>query len=323
MRPVLSTSARIGNYVLQSKIGDGAYGTVWRARSLDDDHAVAIKIFCRDGLPESKIGHVLREARVTSQLSHPNIVKIHDVGVVGEYRYIVSELIEGVSLDAWLRRYRCAPRQAAQWCGIIARALQYAHDVGIIHRDLKPANIMVDHQENVFVMDFGLAKQVGDDITCDIERYQLAAYRLRQEEHSRESSGPILGTPAYMSPEQAQGEGYFVDQRSDIYSLGVILYELLAGTRPFRGNSRQLLQSIRKHYPIPPRWRNRHVPRSLEAICLKAMAKDPARRFATAAELADECDCFVRGEPTRTRATPRLGLLTRWMWSRVTSPCRR
>lgn len=323
MRPVLASAARIGRYTLIRKLGDGAFGTVWAARDTELDCDVAIKIFCRGNLNESQLSHVLREARTTGQLDHPNIVRVFDTGSHGEYRYIVSELIDGVGLDAWLKRYRCDARQAARWCATIAGALQHAHDAGVIHRDLKPANIMIDQAGTVHIMDFGLAKQEGDAITSDIERYQLAAYRLRQDEGSKAPGGPVLGTPAYMSPEQAEGEGYFVDHRSDIYSLGVIFYELLAGKRPFRGSSDRILKLIRRCRPLPPRWINRRVPRVLEAVCLKAMARKPAARFASAQELADECERFLAGQPTRTRPRPRLWLAARWLAARVLVPFRR
>jgi serine/threonine protein kinase len=279
-----------------------------------------MKVFCPGSADDAEVSHGLRETRVASQLEHPNIVKIRDIGICGEYRYIVSELIEGLSLDAWLRRFSCDPRQAAQWCETMARALHYAHGEGVVHRDLKPANIMIDEAGDPHIMDFGLAKHEGDEITSDIERYQLAAYRLRQDENSRDTSGPLLGTPAYMSPEQAQGDSYFVDHRTDIYSLGVIFYELLVARRPFGGHPSRLLRSIRWREPTPLRWLNRRVPRCLEAICLKAMAKRVDARFASAHDFADECERFVQGRPTVTQPTSAWRLITRWLWSRVTMP---
>lgn len=322
MRPVLSSATRIGKYVLIRKIGDGSFGTVWHARNSDDGRDVAIKIFCRGGLDESEIAHLLRETRVTEQLSHPNIIKVHDIGTCGEYRFVVSELIDGLGLDSWLKRFSCEPVQAATWCATLAHTLQYAHEMGVVHRDLKPANIMIDAEGKLHIMDFGLAKQERDVVTTDIERYQLVRDRLCQDDHAREPGGPVLGTPAYMSPEQAQGNGYFVDHRSDIYSLGVILYELLVGKRPFRGTPAQLLRSIRSREPAPPRWRNHRVPRPLEAICLKAMAKRAGDRFASARELAEECERFLHGTATITRPVSRPKLVCRWLLSRLVAPLR-
>lgn len=320
MRPVLSATTRIGKYVLIRKIGDGAFGTVWRARDSEDGRDVAIKIFCRGGLDENEMTHVLREARMTERLSHPNIVKIHDVGTCGEYRFIVSQLIEGIGLDSWMKRHSCDPLQAAQWCAVLARTLQYAHDQGIVHRDLKPANIMIGADGQLHIMDFGLAKQADDVVATDIERYQLARHRLRQDEGLVELRGPLVGTPAYMSPEQAKGEGYYVDHRSDIYSLGVILYELLAGKRPFRGQPKRMLRHIVTRRPTPLRWHNGRVPRQLEAVCLKAMGRRPEDRFDSAQELADECDRCAEGVTTHTRPSSRLGLFCGWLGNRLVAP---
>jgi serine/threonine protein kinase len=305
---------------LVREIGDGAFGTVWRARDTESGCEVAIKIFSCGSARGVDMSYMLRESRVAGQLVHPNIVRILDAGSQGEYRYMVSELIEGLGLDAWLRRFPCVPRQAAQWCATIARALQYAHDAGVIHRDLKPANIMIDHAGTLHVMDFGLAKHEWDALTSDIERYQLAAYRLRHTQATANTGGPLLGTPAYMSPEQASGDGYFVDHRTDIYSLGVVLYELLAGKRPFRGHPLHVMRSIRRRDPMPPRWLNRHAPRSLEAICLKAMARRVDNRFTSAQELAEECERFVDGLPTQTRPLSQPRLALRWLFSCLSLP---
>jgi hypothetical protein len=175
----------------------------------------------------------------------------------------------------------------------VAEAVQYAHEQGIVHRDLKPSNIMLDGAGQPVVMDFGLAKREAGEITMTID-------------------GQVLGTPAYMSPEQAMGEAHKVDGRSDIYSLGVILYELLTGELPFRGTKRMLLYQVLHDEPRPPRRLNDAIARDLETICLKAMAKEPGKRYGSARELAEDLRRWLRGEPITARPVGRLERAWRW-----------
>ena len=288
--PPLST---IGRFDLVGRLGMGAFGVVWKAHDKELDRTVAIKIPRRGGMTADEQERFLREARTAAQLRHSNIVSVHEVGRDGDAVYIVSDFIQGSSLDEWLADQQLTIREAVGLCVKITAALHHAHEQGVIHRDLKPANIMIDRVGEPHVTDFGLARRTAAEITVSLD-------------------GVVIGTPAYMSPEQAQGEGYKADGRSDVYSLGVLLFELLTGELPFRGNVRMLLDQVIKDEPPSPRKFNANVPKDLETVTLKCLEKDPASRYQTADEFAEELRRYLRGEPVLARPLSRAERTWRW-----------
>lgn len=297
---------RLGKYELLKPVGQGAFSTVYRGFDRELDRVVAIKVPRNGQLVTSEDEQrFLREGRVLAQLRHPGIVPVLDVGRSSALPFLISEFVEGTTLAGALKCRRFTQREAASMVAQIADALDYSHRKGVIHRDLKPTNIMLESLETGStelsletvrsasnsapngirprIMDFGLARRDVGELTVTLE-------------------GQILGTPAYMSPEQARGESHGVDCRADIYSLGVILYELLVGRLPFRGNSRMLINQLLYEEPRRLRQIDRRIPKPLETLCAKAMAKDPDTRYHTAADLAADLRHWLAGEPIGARS---------------------
>jgi WD40 repeat protein/tRNA A-37 threonylcarbamoyl transferase component Bud32 len=286
----------IGKFELLERVGQGAFGTVYKARDPELDRVVAVKVPRAGNLDQGQeLDRFLREARSVAQLRHPSIVPVHEVGQQNGLPYLVSDFVDGVTLADELTARRPAPRESAQLIAAVADALDYAHRHGVVHRDVKPSNIMRSADGAPHVMDFGVAKRDVGEITMTVE-------------------GQVLGTPTYMSPEQARGESHAVDGRSDVYSLGVVLYQLLTGELPFRGNQRMLLHQVLHDEPRAPHSFNDRVPRDLETICLKAMAKEPNRRYPTAGELAADLRRFLKSEPIQAR--PAGALERAWRWAK-------
>ncbi len=286
---------RLGKFELMEELGVGSFGQVFRARDTELNRTVAVKLLRAGRLAgREEIDRFIREARSAAQLKHPGLVAVYETGQTEDgVIYLVEEFIQGETLAARLAGARYTFRQIAELVAAVADALDYAHRQGVIHRDVKPSNILLDADGRPHLMDFGLAKRDLDETPVTVD-------------------GQFLGTPAYVSPEQARGDSHHVDGRTDVYSLGVILYELLTGERPFRGNRQMLLLQVLYDEPRPPRQLHDKVPRDLETICLKAIAKAPARRYATARDLAADLRRYLRGEPILARPVGRMERLWRW-----------
>ena len=287
-----STSKMVGHFRLLEVVGQGSFGTVWRAQDTELDRIVAVKTPKRSAIGVDETNQFIREAQAAAQLKHANIVTVHEVGRIDEFLYIVSDFVDGMTLSEWLKKNRPTSRKSAEMCVKIADALEHAHQAGVIHRDIKPGNILLDSSGTPNIADFGLAKRQVGDMTMTFD-------------------GRVVGTPAYMSPEQAMGDP--VDRRSDIYSTGVILFYLLTGEKPFRGNHRMIQNQVINDEPPNPRRLNSSIPRDLETICLKCMEKSPARRYPTSGELADDLRRFLAGEPIRAR--PVRAIERTWKWA--------
>ena len=275
--------ANLGHYQLIEKMGAGGFGTVWKAFDSRLERIVALKLPREHRIGPEYEDQLLAEARNAARLKHPSIVTIHDASTIDGTPYIASEFVQGVSLEEWLKHYKPSLRQSIQLCIDVAGALHYAHERGIVHRDLKPGNIMLDDDGRPCIVDFGLA------------------LRTKRPDSSTRRMG-IFGTPAYMSPEQGRGYADECDARSDIYSLGVVLYELITGERPFRGDSvRIVIHNILTKDPSDPRELNSRVPRDLSTICLKCLQKKPGSRYSSALELQEDLQRFMNGEPIHAR----------------------
>ncbi|MGZ0170304.1 MAG: protein kinase domain-containing protein [Planctomycetales bacterium] len=289
---IVYAGQKIRHYVLEEQIGEGGFGSVWRARDSKLDCDVAVKIPRRELSPEDTV-RFIEEARVSAQLrKHPNIVSVHEADWESDTAFIVSDYIDGLSLDDRLDESRIPFNESVELLITICNALHHAHDEGIIHRDLKPDNILLDSSGVPHITDFGLAK--------------------RESQIHATVPGRILGTAAYMSPEQARGESDSADCRSDIFSLGIVFFELLTGEKPFRGSVQHILRQITSTEPPRPRSFDPRVPMDLETICLKCLEPDRSRRYQSATELSEDLQRYRRHEPIHARPASTAGRLLRW-----------
>ncbi len=312
-----------GDYVLLEEVARGGMGVVYKARQTSLNRTVAVKMLLSGQFAgPGELERFRREAEAAAQLRHPNIVAIHEVGRIDGQPYLAMDFINGPSLDHFVRDGPLAPEAAATLARAVAEAVQFAHEHGILHRDLKPSNILMERVEsgelrvesqeartpqhtvlslnsqrstlNPMITDFGLMRRLdgGSDLTA---------------------SGELLGTPSYMPPEQAEGNWQAVGAPSDVYAIGAILYQLLTGRPPFLGATRiETLIQVRTQEPVAPRLLVPGIERDLETICLKCLQKDPAKRYATARDLADDLGRYLRREPIVARPIGPIARLSRW-----------
>ncbi len=274
-----------GEYELLEELGRGGMGLVYLASQPRLGRQVALKMILRDSLatPQDRV-RFRSEAEALAKLEHPGIVPIYEVGEVDGTPFFSMQYIRGTTLSAMLQNGPISQREAARWIAQMARALHFAHERGVLHRDIKPSNILVDELGNARLTDFGLAKQIDAN-------------------ESLTGTGAVLGTPAYMSPEQASGRSSQLAATSDVFSLGTVLYHCLTGEQPFTASSPlQLAMKIVEQDPPPPRMIDARIDRDLEMIVVRAMQKPTDLRYATAMDMANDLEAFLRDEPVAVRS---------------------
>jgi serine/threonine protein kinase len=274
----------IEGYKIIGKLGEGGMGTVWRAKQLSTQREVALKVLSRVLVGSKKSqAYFEREVELAARLKHPNIARVYDSGVHKNLYYYVMELIDGVHLDEYVAQKNLTQRQILKLMLAVCQAIQHAHQQGIIHRDIKPSNILVTEDCQPHILDFGLAK----------------AFRYTDTNLTTSVSANFKGTPAYMSPEQAAGYYDQLDTRTDVYSLGVVLYRLLTGKLPhdLSGTWYTVMRRIAEEEIQRPRLVSKKIDKELEVLLIKSLAHKPENRYAAAGDLARDIDNYLNGEP--------------------------
>ncbi len=292
---------QLGPYKIRREVGRGGMAVVFEAEDAQTGKVVALKVLRSNvTLDHAYLARFHKEAEILERLDHPNIVRVHGIGQSAGFHYYAMDFVDGKGLDKIVQECRLNLRRTAGWIRDIARALQLAHDRGIIHRDVKPGNILVDSSGHVTLTDFGLAH--------------------RERSNKLTVSGLTVGTPNFMSPEQARGDRSKLDHRTDIYSLGTTFYNLAAGRVPFPGNTPEMVvQQILHSDPKPPSQGNHDIDPALETIILRAMEKDPERRYPTAASMADDLDRWLGGTNIEMKSVGVRERAGRW-WTRHRAP---
>lgn len=288
----------IPNYEILEEIDRGGMGIVYKARQFRPDRLVAVKMMRTGAFSSAQdIERFLHEANAASQLAHAAVVPVHEVGEINGEPFIVMKLINGATLEKLLKGGALTTTEAVEKLRVVAYAIADAHEHGIIHRDLKPANILIEHTTGQpWVMDFGLAKNL-------------------QADSNLTSVGDIMGTPGYMAPEQATGQASTASPAADVYGLGAILYRILTGRPPIEaadGDFARTMQLIREHDIISPRERDRRIPVDLNALCVKSLETDPARRYSNAGEFAADLRRCLEGESIQARPSGIIRRVQRW-----------
>lgn len=296
-------AATFGHYVLGEQLGEGGMGVVYKAVDTHLKRTVALKmIHAGRGVPGEAVARFIAEAEAVARLQHPNVVQIHELGDVAGQPYAALEFVAGGSLDRRLRTTLPDPRVAARLMIPVARGVQAAHDLNLVHRDLKPANILLH----------GPAGAPLDACVPKVTDFGLVKF-LDAAASAQTQADAVMGTPSYMAPEQAAGKAGDVGKPADVYALGATLYDLLSGRPPFKGTTIQdTLRQVVEQDPVPPRSLQPQVPPDLETICLTCLEKDPARRYASPAAVAEDLQRFLNGEPISARPVGRVERAWRW-----------
>ena len=297
-RPSGRTPRFLGEYEILDEIARGGMGVVYRAHQDKLNRLVALKLIRDSSLAgPADLRRFRTEAEAVAQLDHPHIVPIYEIGQIDDQPYFSMRLIAGGNLTDHIPRLQQDPRTAAALIAKVARAVHYAHQRTILHRDIKPSNILLDEDGEPYVTDFGLAKRIGPDSGT-----------------AATVTGMVMGTPAYMPPEQARGDTKSVTTAADVYSLGATLYTALTGQAPFAGDSAaEIMRQVLDQNPARPRSINPKLDRDLETICLKCLEKEPARRYGSAEALAEDLERWLAGMPITARPVPAWEKAVKWV----------